>query len=103
MYCSIIVKGHLDQRWSERFDGLTITNLANGTTVLAGPLPDQAAVHGMLLKVRDLSLTLVSVRCEDAACARRRLGWRRGRSRATGRKDASWQQSRIEKVRTPEK
>ena len=65
MYCSITVKGHLDERWSEWFDGLTITNLENGETMLAGHLPDQAALHGMLTKVRDLGLTLVLVRCED--------------------------------------
>ncbi|HWE64977.1 MAG TPA: cupin domain-containing protein [Chloroflexota bacterium] len=70
MYCSIIVKGHLDQRWSEWFDGLTITNLANGTTALAGHLPDQAALHGMLTKVRDLGLILVSMQCEDSEHAR---------------------------------
>jgi hypothetical protein len=65
MYCSITVKGHLDQRWTEWFDGLTITLLANGTTALTGSLPDQAAIHGALAKVRDLGLCLVSVRCGD--------------------------------------
>jgi hypothetical protein len=74
VYCSITVKGQLDQRWAEWFDGLTITNLANGTTVLAGNLPDQAALHGMLTKVRDLSLSLVSIQCEDIACTRRQPG-----------------------------
>jgi hypothetical protein len=65
MYCSIAVKGHLDERWSDWFDGLTITNLESGETMLAGHLPDQAALHGLLTKVRDLGLTLVLVRCED--------------------------------------
>ena len=65
MYCSIIIKGHLDARWSEWFDGLTITNLESGETGLVGHLPDQAALHGALTKVRDLHLTLISVQCED--------------------------------------
>ena len=66
MYCAISVKGHLDQRWSAWFDGLAVTNLENGETVLAGHLPDQAALHGALTKVRDLGLTLVLVQCEDS-------------------------------------
>jgi hypothetical protein len=65
MYCSITVKGHLDQRWVEWFDGLMITNLANGTTALTGALPDQAALHGALTKIRNLGLCLVSVQCDD--------------------------------------
>jgi hypothetical protein len=65
MYCAITIKGHLDQRWSEWFDGLTVTNLENGEAVLAGQLPDQAALHGVLTKVRDLGLTLVLVQCTD--------------------------------------
>jgi hypothetical protein len=65
MYCSITVKGHLDQCWSEWFDGLTITHLENGGTVLSGHLPDQAALHGVLTKVRDLGLNLVAVDSED--------------------------------------
>jgi len=64
MYCSITITGHLDARWSEWFDGLTITNLENGETVLAGYLSDQAALHGALTKVRDLGLPLISVQCE---------------------------------------
>ena len=66
MYCAITVKGHLDQRWSAWFDGLAVTNLENGETVLAGHLLDQAALHGVLTKVRDLGLTLVLVQCEDS-------------------------------------
>jgi hypothetical protein len=65
MYCSITVKGHLDQGWSEWFDGLTITHLGNGESVLTGHLPDQAALHGVLTKVRDLGLNLVAVDSED--------------------------------------
>ena len=71
MYCSIGVKGHLDQHWSAWFDGLTIANMENGTTVLAGHLPDQAALLGALAKIRDLGLALLSVQCEDSE-----QGWR---------------------------
>ncbi|MDB5059907.1 MAG: hypothetical protein JWO59_3379 [Chloroflexi bacterium] len=63
--CSIVVKGHLDAKWSAWFDGLTVANLENGQTALCGHLPDQAALHGVLTKIRDLGLTLVSVQCED--------------------------------------
>ncbi len=57
----IRVKGHLDPSWSAWFDGLTITHEANGESVLAGPLPDQAALYGILEKARNLNLRLVSV------------------------------------------
>ena len=55
------LKGHLDDRWAEWFDGLTITLEENGDTLLSGQLVDQAALHGILKKVRDLGLTLLSV------------------------------------------
>jgi hypothetical protein len=61
LYYYITVQGHLDGTWSEWFDGLTITNQENGTTVLAGPIVDQTALHGILNKVRDLGLPLVAV------------------------------------------
>lgn len=57
----IRIKGHLDNRWVNWFDGLTITHEDNGDTILAGPVVDQAALHGLLRKVRDLGLPLVSV------------------------------------------
>jgi hypothetical protein len=57
----IRLKGHLEARWAECFDGLTITLEENGNTLLSGPLADQAALHGILKKVRDLRLTLLSV------------------------------------------
>src|SRR3712207_6783053 len=60
-YYQITVQGHLDARWSTWFDGLTITNVADGTAVLAGPVRDQAALHGVLMKVRDLGLPLIAV------------------------------------------
>ncbi len=57
----IRIKGHLDDRWADRFEGLTITREDNGETLLTGPVVDQAALHGWLRKVRDLGLPLVSV------------------------------------------
>jgi hypothetical protein len=57
----IRVKGHLEDRWSEWFDGLEITNLENGEALLSGEIVDQAALHGVLAKVRDLGLPLVAV------------------------------------------
>ena len=57
----IRVKGHLGPEWSAWFDGLTITNLDHGEAELEGALSDQAALHGVLLKVRDLGLPLLSV------------------------------------------
>ena len=57
----IRVKGHLDSRWSAWFDGLSITNLPDGEALLSGALADQAALHGVLMKVRDLGLPLLAV------------------------------------------
>lgn len=57
----IRLKGHLDTRWADRFDGLSFTHESDGTTILSGPVVDQAALHGLLRKVRDLNLPLVSV------------------------------------------
>ncbi len=58
----IRVKGHLDSPyWSEWFDGLTVTLTENGETALSGPIVDQTALHGLLVKVRDLGLPLLSV------------------------------------------
>ena len=57
----ICIKGHLDPRWSHWFEGLTIALKDNGETLLFGPVVDQAALYGLLIKVRDLGLPLVSV------------------------------------------
>ena len=57
----IRVKGHLDERWSEWFDGLQITTLENGEAMLSGEIVDQAALHGLLNKVRDLNLPLIAL------------------------------------------
>lgn len=55
------VKGYLDTRWTDWFEGLTITLEDNGDSLLTGPVVDQAALHGLLRKVRDLGMPLVSV------------------------------------------
>ena len=59
--CEIRLQGHLDERWADWFEGLTITQADNGETRLTGPVVDQAALHGLLRKVRDLGLPLISV------------------------------------------
>lgn len=55
------VNGHLDDRWSDWLGGLTIERQKNGTTVLVGPLVDQAALYGVIIRIRDLGLSLLSV------------------------------------------
>ena len=57
----IRLKGHLDGRWAAWFDGLSLSRESDGTTILRGPIPDQAALHGLLQRVRDTGLPLVSV------------------------------------------
>lgn len=57
----IRIVGHLDSRWADWFDGLSFTHESDGTTILCGPVIDQAALHGLLRMVRDLGLPLVSV------------------------------------------
>jgi len=60
-YYEITIKGHLDLSWSDWFEGLELKTLVGGETLLYGQLPDQAALHGLLNRIRDLNLTLVSV------------------------------------------
>jgi hypothetical protein len=57
----IRVKGHLDNAWADWFDRLAIRHEANGETLLTGPLPDQGALHGVLNRLRDLGIELISV------------------------------------------
>jgi hypothetical protein len=57
----IRLKGHLDNRWADWFEGLSFTHASDGTTILYGPVVDQAALYGLIRKVRDLGLPLVSV------------------------------------------
>jgi hypothetical protein len=61
MVYQIRIEGHLGREWTDWFEGLTITLEDNGDTLLTGPVVDQAALHGLLKKVRDLGLSLVSI------------------------------------------
>ncbi len=61
-FCEIIVKGHLDIDWSEWFEGLTIAHNDKGETMLSGQIRDQAALFGIMAKVRDMGLFLISVK-----------------------------------------
>ncbi len=63
MVYQIRIKGHLGRQWTDWFEGLTITALDNGETLLTGSVVDQAALHGVLKKVRDLAMPLISVVC----------------------------------------
>jgi hypothetical protein len=65
MYYAIRVKGHLDPSWQDRFGGLGIEQQEAGTTLLSGTLPDQAALHGVLLQIVRLSLTLLSLETRE--------------------------------------
>ena len=57
----IQLEGHLDNRWATWFDGLTLTTCSDGTTIIHGIVVDQSALHGLLQKVRDVGLPLISV------------------------------------------
>ncbi len=59
------VKGHLDARWAASFEGLSLTQMSDGTTVIHGTVADQPALHGFLQKLRDLGLPIVSVTQTD--------------------------------------
>ena len=61
----IRLAGHLDGRWTTWFDGMTVSRRGDGSTVINGPVVDQAALHGVLQRVRDLGLPLVSVERVD--------------------------------------
>ena len=65
-FYEIRVQGRLGPEWSAWFDGLAISHQPHGETVLSGQVPDQAALHGILIKIRDLGLPLVSVHRFDA-------------------------------------
>ena len=64
-YYEILVRGQLDSHWSTWFEGLKLTPLENGETLIAGPVQDQAALHGILAKIRDLDLHLLAVVLSD--------------------------------------
>ncbi len=78
MIYQIRIKGHLSPQWTDWFGGMTITLEDNGDTLLTGPVVDQAALHGLLRKVRDLGMPLLSV-------IRSEKGGFRERSRIAGR------------------
>lgn len=61
-YCEIVVKGHLDTDWSGWLEGLKITHNDQGETIISGPIRDQAALYGILVKMRDMVLFLISVK-----------------------------------------
>lgn len=66
-YYEIRIKGHLDKLWADWFDGMTIRHEDNGESLLTGTLTDQAALHGLLNRLRDLGIQLISVNLGDDA------------------------------------
>src|SRR5438132_12143891 len=66
MYYALRVQGHLGPSWQDRFGGLCIEQQETGTTLLSGTLPDQAALHGVLLQIIRLGLTLLSLETSEA-------------------------------------
>jgi hypothetical protein len=65
-YTEIKIRGHLDPHWSDWFAGLKLTHLEGNETLLSGLLPDQAILHGLLERIRDLNLKLISVTCSSS-------------------------------------
>ncbi len=70
----LTLQGHLDSTWSDWFDGLTITLADGGETILIGPVVDQTALHGLLIKIRDLGLPLLALTRLDPDGAGGRVG-----------------------------
>lgn len=66
----IQLQGHLDSHWAVWFEPLTMSHEEDGTTVLMGPIPDQAALHGLLAKVRDLGIPLLAVVCVESGTSK---------------------------------
>jgi hypothetical protein len=65
LHVEIRVKHHLDEHWSEWLEGFTISHGEGNETILSGSLPDQAALYGLLSRLRDLGVSLISVKCGD--------------------------------------
>ena len=65
-FYAIKVEEHLDHRWSEWLDGFAVAHCDDGTTLLSGPVADQSALYGLLIKLRDLGLSLISVNREES-------------------------------------
>ena len=63
MFYEIRIKGHLGHQWVDWFDGFAITLEDDGNTLLSGPVPDQAALYGLLRKLRDVGMPLLSLQC----------------------------------------
>jgi hypothetical protein len=66
IFCQIRVKGHLSCQWADWFGGLEIENRPDGEAMLSGTLPDQAALYGVMNRMRDLGLELISVNCVES-------------------------------------
>jgi hypothetical protein len=66
MRCYIRIQGHLDPSWQDWFEGLEMVQEEEGTTIFSGLLQDQAALHGLLMKIRGLNLTLLSLSTSEA-------------------------------------
>jgi hypothetical protein len=61
-YYEIRIRGHLQDKWADQFEGMDLNRESDGTTTLCGPLPDQTALHSILLRIRDMNLKLISVK-----------------------------------------
>jgi len=66
MFLDLRIKGHLEPKWSDWFDGLDMRHLPDGSTQILGPVTDQAALYGLLSRARDLGMTLLAVSVETA-------------------------------------
>ncbi len=80
-YCEVKVRGDLGPHWSDWFSGLKLVHLKGNVSVLSGLLPDQPAIFGVLERIRDLNLALISVRCDRPSDARTARKAGNGRAR----------------------
>ena len=92
-FYEICVEGQLDPCWSEWLEGMTITPLEGGETLLTGPVADQAALYGLLNRLRDMNLTLICVRKSDGMKPR---SGKRHQGKAGGRRGDRGMKSRTE-------